>query len=235
MMLLIHRPVKIVSRRPDGFTLIELLVVVAIIAVLASMLLPALKRAKDAAKAAACLNNLKQMSVAFHLYRGDYNDWVPPISIYDASNSAETCPISAITYRLNPYMKISETVLKTHDLKNPWVCPGDPSSDLYQNTQRFWIGCGWTVRSYYGANRYLGLSPFIPMDPNSDFRMRKWFKNPSSTALYFDAYDPDVNGVVFMKPRHSGRVNILFADGHNESWTTDKVPSSYLNPFWNPE
>src|SRR5258708_555866 len=60
-----------------GFTLIELLVVVAIIALLAALLLPSLKTARDRAKNASCLNNQHQLTLAVHLYADDYGGWVP--------------------------------------------------------------------------------------------------------------------------------------------------------------
>jgi len=120
-------------RRRNGFTLIELLVVIAIIGILAAMVFPVFARARESARKAVCLSNVKNIALAIQMYLGDYDDCMPPrehrqevmdwyyAAAESAGSSTGCAENSAISN--NPYLKwqvILDEYIRNRDV---WKCP----------------------------------------------------------------------------------------------------------------
>lgn len=229
----------------QGFTLIELLVVIAIIAILAGMLLPALAKAKTKAQGIMCMNNTKQLMLAWQQYNLDYDGRIV-MAFHGgdaqggaAANNPKNAPwvVGWLDWTTSPdntnYLFLIEdkySKLATYIAKNKAIfkCP----ADVYvSGAQR---GRGWTsrVRSISGnigigdGNAETGPwgSIYKHIKKDSEFV----FPGPADTWVYVDEHPDSMNDAGFFNPQartawtdqpanyHNAAAGFSFADGHSE-------------------
>lgn len=209
--------------KKTSFTLIELLVVIAIIAIVAAMLLPALSKTREKARAINCNSNLVQIGKAIHMYSTDNQDYSCPYR-----NSADPDADFWFAGLLAGYLGINYGNLGGICLD----AGGRPVRPLACASRFFLTTYEWS----YGLNNRFGQ--FIKLSqvrrPSRGCNMTE--SNGGPYTWYFIRLGANED----VEFRHSLRANVLFVDGHTDSMTYEKMPDQSRDSwaadssFWNP-